>query len=359
MICGTLNFLWDTTLPFPINISLDNFVVVDESVGNTITKVQKEIDSRNSNISLDAFFDNFRPYNEWETYLDLITTNYPNLAQKFIIGKTYQGRDIVGFTVTAGSTEDKPEIYLQGLVHAREWLAPTNVLWILMALLNGYGTDPDATLLLDNIRWTIVPLVNVDGYIYTWTNSRLWRKNRRLNSGGTYGVDLNRNWGPQSTWCTAGSSRSPNSDTYCGTAPFSESESQSVSEYIDSRRGKMKAGIDFHTVGPLLLWPWQYTYDRVPPPDYTMFQSLGSHIVNSINAVHGQRYVSQQGCDLYTHSGGFIDYNWLENRMISFTVEGRGNGFVVDPSNINPSGEECYAGVIELARYILSNQVES
>jgi len=77
-------------------------------------------------------------------------------------------------------------------------------------------------------------------------------------------------------------------------------------------------------------------------------------MVRTMNAVNGLQYVSQQGCDLYTHSGGFIDYNWAENKMISFTLEGRGNGFVVDPSNIIPSGEECYAGVIELAKYILT-----
>jgi len=301
------------------------------------------------------FFDNFRPYGEWETYFNLVVQNFPEFVKRFTIGMTYDGRAITAFTVTSTTGSNKPEIYLQGCVHAREWLAPTNVLWTMMAMLNGYGTDADATLLLDSIQWTIVPLVNVDGYIYTWTNSRYWRKNRRLNSGGTYGVDLIRNWGPASTWCTQGSSTNPGSDTYCGTAPFSESESRSVSEYINSRGNLFKGGIDFHTFGPLLLWPWQYSYNQVPPPDYNMFQSLGSHMVSVINAVNGQRYVSQQGCDLYLHSGGFIDYNFGQNGMISFTIEGRGSDFVVPPSNINPSGEEVYAGVIELAKHILNS----
>jgi len=306
---------------------------------------------------LDTFFDTFREYEEWETYYDLLSKNYPDLVRKFTIGKTYEGRDIVGFIATGPSVEVKPEIYLQGLVHAREWLAPTNVAWILTKMLIGYQTDPIATELLDKIQWTIVPLVNVDGYEFTWNSNRLWRKNRRFISGSTYGVDLNRNWGPQRTWCTSGSSRTPSSDTYCGTGPFSEPESKSVSDYINLRRGSMKGGIDFHTVGPLLLWPWQYTYDRLPTPDYNMFQSLGNHMVSAINNVWRQRYVSQQGCDLYTHSGGFIDYNWELNRMISFTLEGRGTNFVIDPSNINPSGEECYAGVVELAKHILSNPI--
>jgi len=350
-IRGKLIFLQDPSTTIPIQ----DFVVLDNSLGNTIEKVQKEIDSKSSkNITMDIFFDNFRSYPDWETYFDQVTAAFPDFVTRFTIGYTYEGRDIEAFVVTAPGGANKPEIFLQGLVHAREWLAPTNVLWTMTAMLNNYGTDPDATLLLDRIQWTIVPIVNVDGYIYTWISNRLWRKNRRVNTGGTYGVDLNRNWGPSSTWCTSGSSTVPSSDTYCGTAPFSESESKAAADYIDARRGRMMAGIDFHTYGPLLLWPWQYTYNQLPDPEYTMFESLGGHIVSTINAVYNQYYVSQQGSDLYPHSGGFIDYNWEINGMIAFTLEGRGNNFVIPPAQINPSGEECYAGVIEMAKYVLS-----
>jgi len=72
--------------------------------------------------------------------------------------------------------------------------------------------------------------------------------------------------------------------------------------------------------------------------------------------VHGQNYISQQGSDLYTHSGGFIDYNWVENGILAFTLEGRGNSFVVPSSNIVPAGEEAYAGVVVLAKYVLSKE---
>ena len=53
----------------------------------------------------------------------------------------------------------------------------------------------ECSYILDNLDVYIVPIVNVDGYIYTWTNNRLWRKNRRDNGGGVFGVDINRNWG--------------------------------------------------------------------------------------------------------------------------------------------------------------------
>jgi len=250
----------------------------------------------------------------------------------------------------------KPAIHLQGLQHAREWLAPTTLLYVVVNLLENYQSDADAKLLLDAFEWNVFPIVNVDGYVFSWGSSRLWRKNRSYNSGGTRGVDLNRNWGPLSTWCTSGSSTVPSSDTYCGTGPFSEPESKALSDFLNSKRGQTLAGIDFHTYGPLLLWPWQYTYDRLPPTDYALFQNLGRNIVGLINAVNGQNYISQQGSDLYTHSGGFIDYNWIANGILAFTLEGRGNNFVVPPSNIIPAGEEAYAGVVHLAKFVLERE---
>jgi len=76
-----------------------------------------------------------------------------------------------------------------------------------------------------------------------------------------------------------------------------------------------------------------------------------------INAVHNQRYVSQQGSDLYEHSGGFIDYNWVANRIIGFTLEGRGNSFIVPSSDIVPAGQEAYAGVVEMAMFVLTKEL--
>jgi len=197
-------------------------------------------------------------------------------------------------------------------------------------------------------------MVNIDGYVYSWTSSstRMWRKNRRNNGNNVFGVDLNRNHGPARTWCTSGSSRVPSSDTYCGTAPFSEPEIAGIRSFIDSRP-EIQGGVDFHTVGPLLLWPWQYTYDRVPQRDYLMFSNIFRDVANAINLRHGQRYVSQQGSDLYPHSGGFIDYNYEINGQITTTIELRGQGFVTPRGDIVLSGEENYQGFLVLARHVL------
>merc|ERR1712087_819909 len=123
----------------------------------------------------------------------------------------------------------------------------------------------------------------------------MWRKNRRNNGGGSYRVDLNRNWGPSSTWCTSGSSTNPNSDTYCGPSVFSESEIQACRDFINNPLNNIQAAIDMHTFGELLLWPWQYTYNQLPPIYYQQFQELGHSLSDSIFAVNGVRYNSIQG----------------------------------------------------------------
>ena len=40
-------------------------------------------------------------------------------------------------------------------------------------MLTSYGSDDDATHLLDNYDFHIVPVMNPDGYDYTWTNVSL------------------------------------------------------------------------------------------------------------------------------------------------------------------------------------------
>ena len=93
-------------------------------------------------------------------------------------------------------------------------------MYIADRLVSDYDTDPVIQDLVDRVEFIIVPIVNPDGYVHTWGPDRLWRKNRRDNGHGTFGVDPNRNW--DFGWGGAGSSGITNSETYRGTAPFSE-----------------------------------------------------------------------------------------------------------------------------------------
>jgi len=300
-----------------------------------------------------GFFDTFRTYAEFNQYIDELIATYPSILTKNVIGRTYEGNPLYELKLTTGG--NKPSFYIEATIHAREWLAPTTCLFTIVSLLEGYASgDPTAFRLVTNIEWRFVVFLNVDGYLYTWSNDRLWRKNRRQNAGGTYGVDMNRNWGPASTWCTSGSSTVPSSDTYCGTAPFSEYETTAISN-AELQVANLTAVIAFHTYGPLLLRPWQYSYNRPPEPYNTLATSIGQRMEDAINAVHNARYESIQGSSLYPHSGGNIDWSYTMFNVPAYTVEIRGNSFIVPDSEIVLAGEENYAGVVVLANHVLGN----
>ena len=132
-------------------------------------------------------------------------------------------------------------------------------MWVADFLVNNFGTDDDATFMLEHFEVVIVPIANPDGYIFTWTDNRMWRKTRRNNGDGTFGVDANRNW--DSNWGGVGSSGNPSSDTYRGPEVFSEPETRAIADFI-SASGKVCAAIDTHTYAQDILGPIGWTYDR-------------------------------------------------------------------------------------------------
>jgi len=92
---------------------------------------------------------------------------------------------------------------ISGGQHAREWIAPAAVMYVVEKLARGYGVDPEITTMLQSYEFAIAPILNPDGYEYSRTTFRYWRKNRRVNRDGSFGVDLNRNW--DSHWREVGS----------------------------------------------------------------------------------------------------------------------------------------------------------
>ena len=175
----------------------------------------------------------FFTMNEVYTRLDSMFTLYPNIiTQKFSIGNTIEGRPIyvVKISDNPNINESEPQVYFNALIHAREPQAMMTVMYYMYYLLENYGIDPEVTYLVNNREIYFQPIVNPDGYEYNRSTNPngggMFRKNRRLNGDGSYGVDLNRNFGFQWGYDNSGSSPTPSSETYRGTAPFSEPEIQ-------------------------------------------------------------------------------------------------------------------------------------
>ncbi len=266
--------------------------------------------------------------------LDSFAKNHPKIcAPKQSIGKSIEGRDIwmVKISDNVQIDENEPEVLFDALHHAREPLSITTTLVFMDWLLDNYGKDPLATFLVDNRELYFVPVLNPDGYEYNrrfWPNGGgMWRKNRRRNVGGTYGVDLNRNWPTAWNAPYGGSSSNPGSPVYRGTKPLSEPETAALEAFIKTR--KFTLGCSAHSYSDILLRPWGYK--RANPANVAAYQ----RIEKLATATTGIR-AGAAALILYIASGTAIDHYHAAHGMFAFTPElGRSNegGFWPNPAN--------------------------
>lgn len=248
----------------------------------------------------------------------------PDICKLESIGKSHEGRDIWALKISDNPqvNEAEPAALLMGAHHAREWPSIEVPMATALKLIEEYRTNEEVKRLVDSREIWIVPMVNPDGVTYSMEKSRFWRKNRR-NNGSSYGVDLNRNYGYQ--WGNVGSSNSGSSDTYHGTGPFSEPESQAIRNFVE--REKFQASISYHTYSELILYPFGYAYN-VPNPDSKIFEKMAG----DMSKFNG--YTPQNSAELYPAMGDSDDYLYGEKKVLSFTFE-LCRTFIPDASQID------------------------
>jgi hypothetical protein len=182
---------------------------------------------------------------EVKSELDAAATAHPDLARLSSLGKTCEGRDIWAIRIGSAPDGQRPAFLFTGATHAREWISIEVSMEIVKHLVQGYSTDPDVKKLVDEREVWVIPVVNPDGVYYSQTEYKLWRKNRRPNGNGQYGVDLNRNYGYQ--WGGQGASANIGENTYRGPEPFSEPETRAIRDL--ARAKKFVAALSFHSYG--------------------------------------------------------------------------------------------------------------
>lgn len=339
-------------------MGLDTFPLIDDLAAYQASRNAERRAIRGSHGNsrgLDSFYDDFRTLPELNARLDLIISDHSDIATGIMIGTSHEGREIRGIVLNAGGGS-KPAVLFNGCQHAREWISPMSTINIADSLADGYGTDPTITALLDKVEVIVIPVVNPDGFEYTYADGgyRFWRKNRRDNSGTCEGVDLNRNW--DADW-NGGESTStdPCSDIYVGPGPMSEPEVSALGDYCLAH-GNIRAQIDYHSYSQLVLEPRGYT--PVPPPDWDELHALGGSISDSIASVHGLYYTHDNSCNiLYCASGTLIDWPYDSYGALSFTIElrpgsGDPGGFDPPSSEIRPCAEENFAGALTLIEHV-------
>ena len=264
----------------------------------------------------------YKTLDEIYAYLDQIIATYPSIvSQKVDIGQTYEGRDLWAVKISDNPNldEDEPEVFYGAAIHAREVITPEILFYFMDYLTQNYGSDPDVTDLVNGRELWFVIVINPDGYyrneVIAPNGGGMWRKNRRINGDGTFGVDLNRNFGYAWGFDNYGSSPLPSSETYRGIAPFSEPETQALRYFIENRHFVLS--VYFHAYGNLVLWPWGY--DRLYTTDEDIFAAIG----DSISDMNG--YTPGPGWTLYVTNGESDDWGYGEqttkNKIFSITIE--------------------------------------
>lgn len=206
--------------------------------------------------------------NEW--YDDLVEQN-PTITEKIHLGESWEGRDTWALKVSDNVEEeqDKPSVFINGNIHAREWSSNQVAAYYLWRIVNDYSSNETITWLVNNRRIYVAPMVNPDGYIYDGDGDygddgegEWWRKNRNDSTPtDAVGVDLNRNW--DINWEEGDDN--PENYTYRGESPFSEYETQNLRDFILSK--DIDSYQDLHSYWGTLLIPGSIV-DPIPHEDW-------------------------------------------------------------------------------------------
>ncbi|KAG0201534.1 carbamoyl-phosphate synthase (glutamine-hydrolyzing) cpa2 [Mortierella sp. GBA30] len=364
------------------------------------------------NFTDNSFWLNYHDFDTLNIFMETMAEKFPQLVRRVSIGHTFEGREIFGMSIhgfkqkkdrqrkdsrmTEDRSEDdedleeeeesdlgqsqeerswwselfgqkrrstkkpsKPKKHPKAIIidsgqHAREWIGPAVVTYIAKELILGYHHNKKITRLVDHFEFVIVPLLNADGYVYTWEYNRMWRKNRQPTSiPFCPGIDPNRNWGY--LWSNEGPSANPCNEAYHGPEAFAAHESKMMSDFILKRKDVISY-IDLHSYSQLWMSPFGGDCTMIPKDDEDIVEAaMGA--AKALHDIHGKKYTVGSICDLIQQaSGGSIDWTYAVGQVkYSYFVELRDTGrygFMLPESEILPSAEETMAAVMYLAKFI-------
>jgi len=312
------------------------------NAGTVFAVLYDNLEAREAQLRADDYFDHFHDYQRTLAEIQRAAADYPDLVQITDLGEAWEktqglaDRDIWAVKISDHPElqEDEPEVLIIGQHHAREIITQEIVLDYMNYLLSNYGLDPYVTYLVEHRQIWLVPVLNPDGMDYVFYHDMWWRKNRRRNASGSFGVDLNRNYGFEWGYDNAGSSPSSSNETYRGTAAFSEPETAALRDFVAAHQ--FRVALSYHSFGNYVIYPWGYADG--PTPDHASFVALADSIVAY------NHYLPGTGLQTvgYPVNGDSDDWFYGEqaakNKVFSMTLE-VGNGtdfFNPDTTRIQP-----------------------
>ncbi|XP_023225775.1 carboxypeptidase B-like [Centruroides sculpturatus] len=336
--------LKEAGMTFKVSILDLQRAIEAERVANAPTP---EIDKRASA----EHFQRYLQIEEINQFLQSVASSYPSISSVITIGATFENRKIMGVKIGSDNSGTKPAILIECGIHAREWVSVSSCLYNIHELTSKYATDSTIKSLVDDHIWYIIPSSNPDGYVYTWTMDRMWRKTRsrsiKFVPPWCRGADANRNF--DISHCGPGTSTNPCEDIYCGDSPFSENESRALRDLINQIGGsRIKVYFAVHSYSQ--LWMYPYGHKRVLPPNHEELDRLCKIGTDALRKVHGTNFKCGSISNIiYPAAGSSLDWAYEKAGVkIGFALELRDegrHGFMLPKDQIIPTCEETFKGI--------------
>uniref|UniRef100_A0A671V1H5 Carboxypeptidase A1 n=1 Tax=Sparus aurata TaxID=8175 RepID=A0A671V1H5_SPAAU len=333
------------------------YATMIEDLQALLEKEQEEMDAvarAGGARSTDSFdYANYHTISEIYNFQDMLVRENPNLVSKIVIGQSYEGRPLSVLKFSTGA--NRPGLWIDTGIHSREWVTQASGTWFAKKIATAYGSDPALTAILNNMDIFLLIMTNPDGFAYTQTNNRMWRKTRKPNPGSScVGVDPNRNW--DAGFGEPGASNNPCSETYRGPRANSESEVKSIVDFVRSH-GNLKSFISIHSYSQMLLYPYGYT--STPAKDQAELHSLAKKAITDLASLYGTRYRYGSIINtIYQASGGTIDWTYNQGIKYSYTFELRDTGdygFLLPANQIIPTAEETWLALMVIMKHAYKN----
>ncbi|XP_043966380.1 carboxypeptidase B2 isoform X1 [Gambusia affinis] len=301
-----------------------------------------------------TFYYRYHTLEDIYDWINRTTHDYPDKVKAILVGSSNEKRPLYALKLSLNNRPNKKAVWIDCGIHAREWISPAFCLFFVHYSLSFYNLNTEMTQILDNMDFYVLPVMNPDGYKYTWTKDRMWRKNRSPQKGTScVGVDLNRNF--DANWCTTGASPDPCTEIYCGPFPESEPESQAVANFLRSHKESIQIYLSIHSYSQMLIIPYSCTEDEAE--NHSELYEMVKTAADNIKRYYRNIYTYGAGAQIiYLAPGGSDDWAYNLGIKYSFTFElqDRGRyGFLLPPSHIQGACNEALLAVKTIAMKVM------